>query len=220
MEPPPNNAGPGAPADSQDSRRPSGRESRSRWSNRQRSNSAYSSYRSGLIQPGSLTNTGPASLDYSSFRLVADRNIFDPNRRPHIIRQPDQPIYHPRDGDYFTLVGTMSYEEGTFAFFNGSSSQYQASMKCGGIIGGYKVAAIDSDDVKLSQGTNEIALRIGMQMRREQDGTWTKSDAPSSYTVSSFEPTPASTSSSAPGDASSGPENEVLKRLMEKREKE
>jgi hypothetical protein len=215
-----NNVNPGSPAESQPYRRPSGRDSRSRWSSRQRSNSAWSSNRSGSAQASAGTNGGPASLEYSAFRLVAQRNIFDPNRHPGTVYTPPTTIRRGPEPDYFTLVGTMSYEEGTFAFFSGSSSEYQTSLKCAGTIAGYKVTAIGSDFVKLAQATNQLELRIGMQMRQSQDGSWLKSDAPSSYTVSSFEAAPVSTSASPSWAASSGTESEILKRLMEKREKE
>src|SRR5690348_9065903 len=58
------------------------------------------------------TNSNSSPLDFSAFRLVVDRNIFDPNRAPR--RGPTAPV---RTVDAFTLVGTMSYEKGIFAFF-------------------------------------------------------------------------------------------------------
>ncbi len=213
-----NEASPGNPTEGQSAPRPSGRESRSRWSSRQKTNSTRggSSTDSSQVNPG--TNGGPVSLDYSAFRLVVDRNIFDPNRRPN--RPNYQPPPQPsRDPEFFTLVGIMSYEEGTFAFFSGSKSDYQRSLKRAGTIAGYKVTAIGSDVVRLARNTNEVELRVGMQMRRDEDGSWSKSGS-TSYTVSSFEPPPASTSASPSGAASSGAESEILKRLMEKREKE
>ena len=198
--------------------RPTGRESRSRWS-QQRSNSIWSRYHSKSAHLSAITNNGPASLDYSAFRLIVERNIFDPNRHPNY--QPDtQVVSHSRDADYFTLVGTMSYSDGTFAFFSGSSSEYQTSLKCGGAIAGYKVAAIGSDAVDLAQGTNHVHLRLGMQMRQDQDGSWYPTEAPIVYSVSSFEPASAASSNSAPVAAASAADSDVLKRMMERREKE
>lgn len=197
-------------------RRPSGRESRSRWSSRQRTNRFGADAVSGSAPSNPATNAGPASLSYDSFRLIAQNNIFDPNRRPHRIT-PTHEATPSRDPVYFTLVGTMSYEEGTFAFFSGSSSFYQKALKCSDTIGGYTLAHIEPDSVTLAQDTNQVVLKVGMQMRQSEDGNWTPSNPPTTYTVNDFQP--ASTSSPA-GAAPSGPENEILKRLMEKREKE
>ena len=38
---------------------------------------------SGQRRRAPRTNDGPASLDYSAFKVIVDRNIFDPNRFPH-----------------------------------------------------------------------------------------------------------------------------------------
>ena len=44
--------------------------------------------------------------------------------------------------DFFVLVGTMSYEKGFFAFFDGSHSDYKRVLKREETIAGFKVAAI------------------------------------------------------------------------------
>jgi hypothetical protein len=207
----------GNPGSNPSYRRPSGRESRSRWSSRQQTNQFGSNAGSGSAQPGTATNAAAASLDYSAFRKVVENNIFDPNRRPNRIITPRDST-PSRDPVYFTLVGTMSYEEGTFAFFSGSSSFYQKALKCSDIIGGYTVTRISPDSVKLAQDTHEVDLRIGMQMRQAEDGSWAAANLPTTYTVNDFQP--ASTTSATGAATSGGPESEILKRLMEKREKE
>ena len=53
-----------------------------------------------------------------------------------------------------TLVGTMTYEKGTFAFFDGSSSEYRKALKRAGIIAGYKLTSIAANSVELASGTN------------------------------------------------------------------
>ncbi len=105
--------------------------------------------------------------DFSAFKIITDRNIFDPNRRPHIVAQAEQPIV-----DSFSLAGTMSYEKGFFAVFDGSSSDYHKVLETGGSIAGYLVKDIRLNTVKLSSGTNELELAVGMQMRRNGEGRW------------------------------------------------
>jgi hypothetical protein len=161
---------------------------------------------------GSTTNSGASALDYSAFRLVVDRNIFDPNRSP---RSP-RPTAPSKTVDAFTLVGTMSYEKGIFAFFDGTSSDYQKALKPEDNIAGYKLVAISPNSVKLVLNTNQVELSIGNQMRRREDGTWERSATAETYAASSANS--ASNSSGEP--ASSGAESDIIKKMMLRREKE
>jgi hypothetical protein len=168
------------------------------------------------------TNNGLVSLDYSAFKMIGDRNIFDPNRYPH---QPGQArvVSKPKSIDYVTLVGTMSYEKGTFAFFDGTSSDYKKALKLTDSIAGYKVTNITPNSVKLAAGTNELNLSVGAQLRREEDGPWLLAGQFTPYAAAA-----ASTSTNAvattttPGSDTTpvGADSDIIKRLMQKREKE
>jgi hypothetical protein len=224
------------------SRRADGRQSRqNRFAReRQRSRSARDSFGSGT---DSGTNR-PASLDYASFRVIAELNIFDPNRVP----SGPRPVQGP-SAEYFTLVGTAHYEKGTFAYFSGSSSKYEKQLKVSDSIAGYKLTDIGANSVKLAGAatnsaadpvklagaatntvagsvklagaTNDIELRMGMQMRREETGPWQLAAAPSSSAAgSSLTPVISSESPGTNSAAPPGGENEVLKRLMQRRAQE
>ena len=108
--------------------------------------------------------------DFEAFKIIMDRNIFDVNRRPPVARGTPRPP--PAIVDTFVLAGTMSYESGPFAVFDGSSSEYHKVLGPGGKIAGYTLAEITHDFVKLSSGTNELELKVGMQMRRSENGKW------------------------------------------------
>ena len=179
-----------------------------RQRNRSRGNSQYNGSNSSMP---SGTNNGPASLDYSAFRMVAEKNIFDPNRRGRVNPLPPQ-----QRGDSFTLVGTMSYEKGTFAFFDGTRSDYRKAVKPQEAIAGYKVVEVTPEAVKLSHGTNVLQLNVGTQMRQREDGSWQQASGASAYTAASS-PQSSSPSTDAP---SNGADNDVLKRLMQRRERE
>src|ERR1700683_5299008 len=79
------------------------------------------------------TNTSSA-LDLKSFDIITSRNIFDQSRRPRNVRPPPKITVV----DTFTLVGTMSYEKGTFAFFDSNRSEYRKTLKASDTIAGYK----------------------------------------------------------------------------------
>jgi len=118
--------------------------------------------------PAQAQATNPAGpADFSNFKIISDRNVFDPNRRPRMVSGPAPTIV-----DSFSLAGTMSCGKGLFAVFDGSSPDYHKVLAPGSGIAGYIVKEIRQEGVKLSSGTNELELSVGMQMRRNEDGRW------------------------------------------------
>jgi hypothetical protein len=173
-----------------------------------------------------LVNDDSGRPAYTNFTVIADLNIFDPNRYPHQSNGGRPPRHNPVV-ESFALVGVMSYDKGTFAFFDGSSSAYQKALKPEDTIAGYKVASITPDAVQLVAGTNQVALRVGMQLRREEAGEWQSSTQTEAYgsasaaTSGTSSVSSASTPSASPDAAAgAGADNDVLKRLMQRREQE
>ncbi len=120
------------------------------------------------------STNAPTKLTYDSFRTVSDRNIFNPNRYARgsgrtNTRASSTPASRVES---FTLVGIMAYEKGWFAFFDGTKGDYKQALQADGAIGEYKVVLVTPDHVKLSGGTNTFDLKVGMQMRREDEGVW------------------------------------------------
>jgi hypothetical protein len=167
------------------------------------------------------TNNVPSRLDYPSFRLISERNIFNANRYARRAgeetRRPEPERRYTRT-ESFALVGTMSYEKGRFAFFEGSSSQYNQILSTSSNIAGFTITEVTPNSVKLaSNATNSqpVELPVGMQLKRQDEGEWQLSErTETSRTYAS-----SSSSSSRSSSGSSGSENsEVLKRLMQQRE--
>ncbi len=161
----------------------------------------------------------PNPLSFAAFKLIVDRNIFDPNRQPH------RPGYHPARKnpvvDSFALVGTMTYAKGRFAFFDGTSSEYRKQAQAADTIADYKIAAIATDHVELVCKTNKVNLAIGMQLRREDEGDWTMSEQSGAFGGAGTGTNAASGSAdsgAAPGGLSAGA-SDILKKLMERRAK-
>jgi hypothetical protein len=129
--------------------------------------------------------TGPTRLDYSSFRIVNDRNIFNANRSG--LGGPAEPREERRSArvEAFTLVGTMSYGKGPFAFFDGTSSDYRRVLPPGGTIAGHKVTDIAGGVVRLEAETNQFELKVGTQLRREDEGPWQVSEHAEAYASTS-----------------------------------
>ena len=119
----------------------------------------------------------PSRLDYASFHIITERNIFNPRRSARYT--PTERTRRPAARtDSFALVGTMSYEKGLFAFFDGSSSDYRKVLKQDDTIAGFKVIGIEASYVKLTSPSNQVELRVGMQLRHEEDGAWQISTQP------------------------------------------
>jgi hypothetical protein len=162
----------------------------------------------------------PARPDYSYFRIIADRNIFNPDRYPRRSRSSRRDSREGPAVDAFSLVGTMSYQKGTFAFFDGTSSDYRKVLKLDDAIAGYKVAEITANAVTLKATDKQIEMKVGSQMRHEDHGGWqlvSQNESP----VEAAENSAADTSSGSATESSSGGEaNDVLKKLMQQREQE
>jgi len=133
------------------------------------------------------------------------------------------PSRRPTNVEFFTLVGTMAYEKGVFAFFEGSSSEFTKVVKADGVMAGYKLADVLAGGVKLEADGKLIDLPIGSQMRREDAGSWNVREA-SGSNGGSESASPASRASSASSTstptAASADTSEILKKLMQRREKE
>jgi hypothetical protein len=180
--------------------------------------------------PAATNEPAPDPLEYAAYKVIYERNIFNPTRRPR--RGPASSEERPAPRvDWFSLVGTMSYEKGYFAFFDGSNYQYRKVLQPEATIAGYKILEVTQNSVKLSAGTNQLEMRIGGQMRREDEGEWAISGrfgevslAASSSASSSGGAKPegagTSSSSSEPAAGATAGESDILKKLMQKREQE
>jgi hypothetical protein len=189
------------------------------------------------------TNT-PVAQGASAFGIIAERNIFNPNRSSRASVQRTNPP--PTQVDSFTLVGTMSYAKGNFAFFDGTDSEWRTALSEGGKIAGYSVVEILPNSVKLENSGRIVELRVQSMLQREDGGEWhveladrrdvrsgsrgsgggSKESGRASGRTSRRESRDRSTESTG-SDASSGSKptsegdaDDVLKRLMEQREKE
>jgi len=154
---------------------------------------------------------GPAtSID--AFRIITERNIFDPNRVGHSARGADN---QPRS-DTISLVGTMHYDKGLFVFFDGSGPDFRKSIHEGETIAQYTVERIRNDGVELTRDGRPIFLTIGQQLRRAVGGDWT---AIGLDALRSESDTPRVADTTPPPVIPTGASN-TLQRLMEQRQKQ
>ncbi len=212
-------------SDRRESRRGGDRESREPRSSRNRDDATAAS------ETGTATSTNAPfnRLDYGSFRLISERNIFNTKRSARSSGPP------PRDAsrraprvDSFSLVGTMESSQGLRAFFDGSSSEYRKALSPGESIAGFRIAEITFSGAKLEGASNTISLHVSQQLRREEEGAWqvaegsgTYSSSPSPGSSTSTETGSPSAPSTTPADgASESAVSDIVRKLMQQREKE
>lgn len=174
-----------------------------------------------VVKPSASTTTNlPARLDQASFRLISDRNIFNPTRSSRAASNKAES--EPRKVikvESVSLVGTMSYEKGDFAFFDGSGADFKKVVKADETIAGFKVQQISFSQVSLVQEGKTLTLPVGGKLRRQDGGPW---EVTASAEKGSAEVSASSSEASSADESSSGDsgESDVLKRLLKKREQE
>ena len=156
--------------------------------------------------------TGPAA-SFDAFRIIEERNIFDPNRIGRTARGTEN---QPARDDVISLVGTMHYEKGLFAFFDGSAAGFQKSLHEGETIAQYTVTHIGNDGVELTRDGQKFSLTIGQQLRRPVGGDWKVVALDTVHREAETAPAP----DAAPSPAIPAGASDTLKRLMEQRQKQ
>ena len=183
---------------------------------------------------GQANRNMPGPTDYTAFsRFVADRNIFDPNRQPHYTSTrttTTRPRTRSASTPTFTLVGTMAYEKGFFAFFSGNDTELKKVLIVSEKIADYTVTEIAAGRARIesADGKQKLELKVGDVMHQEAGG-WQFSGsaeippgAPASETGTAAAGTAGNSSASSTPSVpvAAGAQSEILKRLMEKRAKE
>jgi hypothetical protein len=188
---------------------------------------------SAISAPAAKPTPTPApEKGYNAYHLIRTRNIFDPDRRP--VRTETAASTRPASsssssrGTYISLTGTMVTEGKSFAFFTGSRSEYNSVVQTAGQIAGFKIKEITSTHVDLERVGKPFVLVVGKQMTL--DGTNVTMSAtpapdeaaPSADSTASSAPAAPAGSSSSSSAPSSGPadKSEILRRMMERRQKE
>ena len=165
---------------------------------------------------------------FDAFRLMRTKNMFDPNRRPARTETASARTTAPvreNKSSTLTLTGTMVTEGKILAFFGGTRADYSKVLSVGGTIADCKITAIKATEVEMERGGKPGTLAVGHQL--QIDGA--PSDVPAAETTAAAPAAPGAppADSAAPatvgptaGPAPSNDKNDVLRRMMERREKE
>ena len=162
--------------------------------------------------------TTPADAKFDAFRVIVDRNIFNPTRTGRTRDRSDEKVARV---DTIALVGTMQYDKGVVAFFNSPDAAFRKTLREGQSVGEFKVQKIKPDEVELVRDGKPVSLRVAQQLRRPEGGEWS---------VSNIEPPADSTgATAASGNRPPEPEepppipadaSDTVRRMMEQRQKQ
>jgi hypothetical protein len=120
------------------------------------------------------TKKEPSDQSLTAFKLIAERNIFNANRRAGSAGGAPPPPRQERQAkiEAFSLLGTMLHGGGMFAVFEGTESQYNKVLKNGDLIAGHKIIEVCANSVKLESNEGMVELPTLMQMRRRDAEPW------------------------------------------------
>jgi hypothetical protein len=167
-------------------------------------------------EPAAVTGNGQ-----QAFKIIYERNIFNPNRGPRYSRRNAGDAPKPVKVEGFSLVGTLMSEKGNYAFFDGSEARYRAALQTSNNIAGYTVAAITPNFVTLRSPSNAFDLTMNMQMRKQEEGDWELTEAKGSWNSTNSASSTNATAAVSDEEGGNDPAaDEVMKRLMKKREEE
>jgi hypothetical protein len=132
------------------------------------------------------TSNAPPARSLAAFKLITERNIFNPNRRVGIPEgSRSSQTVRPVRTEGISLTGTMIYEQGSYAFFDGSETKYRAALQCSNTLAGLTLVEIGPNQVKFLTGSNTLELPIGMQLKRRDEGPWLLVAEPATWSARS-----------------------------------
>lgn len=157
------------------------------------------------------------------FAILAERNIFDPERRVMRDETPPPRPPAPPEVETFSLAGTLLYSDKSIAFFLSGDSEKQGSRLLNEEIAGFLIKEITQEYALLNQGEREIKLDVGSQLKRVGDGAWEIQKG--IMDVADRAPSTSSSMSSRPDGSSAPPvlggdADEILKQLLQRRQQE
>jgi len=167
--------------------------------------------------PAASATVPPSRATFDDFRILGERDIFNPNRVSLSGRgAADAPASL---ADRTTLVGVLAAGQSLAAFFDSSNSDLRKVLHEGDAIAQFTVAHITNQGLDLVRDGKPLPMKVGQQLLRPPGTDWTVADGSRDFRRPAAEASatgaPGPSAPSIPADASA-----VLKRLMENRQKQ
>jgi len=165
---------------------------------------------------------GESKQGYNAFRWIRSRDIFDPDRVPGKTAQaaassrPSTSTAPAAHAQSIRLTGTMITAEKTLAFFSGTQTEFNIVATVREKIGDFTLLGISASEVELERDGKRIVLGVGKQL--SLDGTVSNATTP--LPASTPPPATADGKPAAAAPAAADGKDNLLRRMMERRQKE
>lgn len=104
------------------------------------------------------------------FKILIERNIFDPNRRPNYM--PPPPSATPPEQPKIALAGVFLDPSETVAIFEGTRPEYNVAIHQGGILMGYRLSKIHPDKVQLTMDGTKLEMPVAAKLVLNTRNVW------------------------------------------------
>jgi hypothetical protein len=168
-----------------------------------------------------IAKAASSSPEFTSFKIILQRNIFDPNRTPFRENsdQSRKSRPNPQQTDRFTLLGVLIHNGDPLAFFEGSQTEFRREFKPGETIAGFRIAGISTEKVLLEKEGRKIPIPVGQGMSSTDGEEWEVGSGTGTVvkddSVKNVPPENPAKDKGQDTDTS-----DLLKKMMERREKE
>jgi len=171
-----------------------------------------------LLVPA-VAKAGSSSPEFSSFKILLQRNVFDPNRTPFRENSDQSRKPRPNPIDRFTLLGVLINSGDSLAFFEGSQTEFRREFKPGETIAGFRIAGISTEKVLLEKQGRKIPIPVGQGMSSTDGKDWEVSSGTGPVVKDdSAKNVPPDNPAKDKGQDTDT--SDLLKKMMERREKE
>lgn len=183
-----------------------------------------------LLSSPTTAQVAASAQGYNAFRLVRTRNIFEPDRQgPPRSDEAPRPQSTTARSNFIVLTGTMVTASRTLAFFTGSRPEYAKVIPVGEKIADFTLTSITPAQVELEHAGKRIEVAVGGPIPLEGTsaaGVTSEplpagvSPPPGAAAVTTNAQPPGAAVTTNPAPAPAGDKAEVLRRMMERRQKE
>jgi hypothetical protein len=166
---------------------------------------------------GACFAQAPQAQGFDRYRILVLRNVFDPDRQPiamgvtappRVVEQPP-----PKATDFVMLTGVMVNDGKALAFFSGSRPDYDKVIDVNGDIAGAKITRIAPSGIEVDRAGRKIVVAVGQTVPFDNS-------APGAPPADAAAPATTGTEALPATPALPGNLSEVMRRMMERRQKE
>lgn len=172
----------------------------------------------GLFAGLSLLADSGSVPAFSSFSLVTERNIFDPDRRPHSRDSAPVNVSPPSRTlpPVLTLTGVLLADNDKTVFLTGSRAGLSGVFRPGDMVSELTIRDVATDKITVETAAGQVvSWAVGASLKHE-NGNWIPSDASASPAGQAVEAPAGESAAATSGDSAM----DILRRLQEKRKKE